>query len=85
MNHILSNKFEGYDPEDGFPSNLSLTQKVDLVKYTFLHNDMSMSDIAEMVVDAEIEADKRLLETDRVSTLNDTQFDDPYRRYGYDF
>ena len=85
MNHILSNKFEGYDPEDGFPNNLSITQKVDLVKYTFLKNDMSMSDIAEMVVDAEIEADKRLLETDRVSTLNDTQFDDPYRRYGYDF
>ena len=85
MNHILSNKFEAYDPEDGFPSNLSLTQKVDLVKYTFLHNDMSMSDIAEMVVDAEIEADKRLLETDRVSDLNSPQSYDHYRSYGYDF
>ena len=37
-NHVLSDKFEGYDPEEGLPKYMSCKQKVDFVKYTFVKN-----------------------------------------------
>jgi len=58
-NHVLNDKFEGYDPEEGLPQHMSCKQKVDFVKYTFVKNNLNLEDMAEMVVDAEEEAIKR--------------------------
>ena len=58
-NHVLDDKFEGYDPEEGLPQHMSCKQKVDFVKYTFVKNNLNLEDMAEMVVDAEEEAIKR--------------------------
>jgi hypothetical protein len=59
-NHVLDDKFEGYDPEEGLPQHMSAKQKVDFVKYTFVKNNLNLEEMAEMVVDAEEESDKRL-------------------------
>jgi len=61
-NHVLSDKFEGYDPEEGLPKYMSCKQKVDFVKYTFVKNNLNLEEMAEMVVDAEEETEKRLFE-----------------------
>ena len=81
-NHLLSEKFDGYDPEEGLPQNMSAKQKVDFVRYTFVKNNLSLEEMAEMVVDAEEEADKRLFEDERLDTLGfNSSFDS--RRYDY--
>ena len=81
-NHLLSEKFDGYDPEEGLPQNMSAKQKVDFVRYTFVKNNLSIEEMAEMVVDAEEEADKRLFEDERLDTLGfNSSFDS--RRYDY--
>lgn len=59
-NHIIDDKFEGYDPEEGLPQHMSCKQKVDFVKYTFVKNNLNLEEMAEMVVDAEEEAEKRV-------------------------
>ena len=81
-NHLLDEKFEGYDPEEGLPKHMSAKQKVDFVRYTFVKNNLSLEEMAEMVVDAEEEADKRLFEDERLDTLGfNSSFDS--RRYDY--
>ena len=81
-NHLLDDKFDGYDPEEGLPQHMSAKQKVDFVKYTFVKNNLNLKDMAEMVVDAEEEANKRLFEDERLDTLGfNSSFD--ARRFDY--
>tara|TARA_X000001382_G_scaffold49958_1_gene33813 strand:+ start:283 stop:510 length:228 start_codon:yes stop_codon:yes gene_type:complete len=49
---VLSN-VESYDPNAGFYDDETSIQRRDRVLYTFTKDEMSLQDIAEMVVDAE--------------------------------
>jgi len=42
---------ESFDPREGFFNGESAGQKVQRVLYTFTKDDMTLSDIAQMVVD----------------------------------
>ena len=44
-------EMEAFDPQDGFFDGESAGQKVQRVLFTFTKDDMSLSDIAKMVVD----------------------------------
>ena len=59
-NHLLDNKFYGYDPEEGLPEHMSDKQKADFVKYTIVKDNLTMQQIAELIVDAEKETTKRV-------------------------
>jgi len=76
---VLSDKFEGYDPEEGLPKYMSCKQKVDFVKYTFVKNNLNLEEMAEMVVDAEEESDKRV----RDDALDMYGFNNSFDGYTY--
>ena len=81
-NHLLDEKFDGYDPEEGLPKHMSIKQKVDFVRYTFVKNNLNLEEMAEMVVDAEESAENRLFEDEKLDTLGfNSSFDS--RRYDY--
>ena len=58
-NHLLDNKFYGYDPEEGLPEHMSDKQKADFVKYTIVKDNLTIQEIAELIVEAEKETTKR--------------------------
>ena len=59
-NHMLENKLEGYDPEEGLPEHMSDKQKADFVKYTIVKDNLTIQEIAELIVDTEKETTKRV-------------------------
>ena len=58
-NHLLDAKFYGYDPEEGLPEHMSDKQKADFVKYTIVKDNLTIQQIAELIVEAEKETTKR--------------------------
>ena len=58
-NHLLDDKFYGYDPEEGLPEHMSDKQKADFVKYTIVKDNLTIQEIAELIVEAEKETTKR--------------------------
>ena len=57
---MLENKLEGYDPEEGLPEHMSDKQKADFVKYTIVKDNLTIQEIAELIVDTEKETTKRV-------------------------
>lgn len=58
-NHLLDDKFYGYDPEDGLPKHMSDKQKADFVKYSIVQDNLTIQEIAELIVETEKESTKR--------------------------
>ena len=58
-NHLLDDKFYGYDPEDGLPKHMSDKQKADFVKYSIVQDNLTIQQIAELIVETEKESTKR--------------------------